>query len=520
MKKTLYIASLCLMSAFAPSCDVLDLAPEDYYGAGNYWDNASQVESFMLGLHSQFRSSNYSRNYELGEARGGTLRIGTSSIGTSLNLADICSQNISVDNPGKTNFGGIYTQLMQVNHFITEVENNCKFLSDATRGYYLGQAYGLRAFYYFSLFRTYGGVPLITTVELLDGKPSAEKFYTERATPEATMAFIKEDINKSEQYFGSNNTHSAYMWSKYATLMLKADIYMWSAKVSFTDFSAKGTADLQVAKTALQGVIGQFELQEDYASIFSTKNKKNKEIIFALPFAEGEATNWGGNFLYQDALFLGQAHGRDGQVIANDTLDLKGTGGVFRYEYTEDFFKTYKAEDTRRDGSFIEYYMTKAEDGTLDDFGCMLTKMQGALSSTGTHIYNSDIMLYRYSEALLMMAEVENGLGNPCAAYINEVRARAYGDNFAGNEYVEGTFAENELAILQERDKEFVGEGKRWFDVLRMHDANGKSLVFSASANYSGETGVLPEAEAHKVLWPIDKSAMSVNPMLEQTPGY
>ena len=519
MKKIFYIASLCLMSALTPSCDALDLSPLDYYGAGNYWDNAAQVESYMLGLHSQFRDQ-YQRIYNLGEARGGTLRIGTSSIGTSLNLADICSQNISADIPGYSNFAGFYTQLLQVNHFITEVENNCPFLSEQTRSYYLGQAYGLRAYYYFSLFRTYGGVPLITTVELLDGKPSAEKFYTERATPEATMAFIKDDINKSEQYFGSNNTHDAYMWSKYATLMLKAEIYMWAAKVSITGFNATGTADLQTAKTALQGVIGQFELLEDYGSIYSTKNKKNKELILALPFIEGEATNWGGMFLYQDALFLGQAHGRDGQVIANDTLSLKGTGGVFRYEYKEDFFKTYKPEDTRRDGSFLEYYMQKAEDGTLNEFGCMMTKMQGTLNSTGNHIYISDVMLYRYSDVLLMMAECENGLGNPCASYINQVRQRAYGENFAGNEYVEGTYAENELAILQERDKEFVGEGKRWFDILRMHDADGKSLVFSSSANYSGETGVLPAAESHKVLWPLDKSAMNVNPLLEQTPGY
>jgi hypothetical protein len=164
--------------------------------------------------------------------------------------------------------------------------------------------------------------------------------------------------------------------------------------------------------------------------------------------------------------------------------------------------------------------MKKADDGTLSEFGCMMTKMQGTLNSTGNHIYISDIMLYRYSDVLLMMAECENGLGNPCASYINEVRARAYGDNFAGNEYVEGTYAENELAILQERDKEFVGEGKRWYDVLRMHDANGQSLVFSGSANYSGETGVLPTAEAYKVLWPLDKSSMNVNPLLEQTPGY
>ena len=519
MKKIFYIASLCLMTALTPSCDALDLAPEDYYGAGNYWDNASQVESYMLGLHSQFRGQ-YDRIFKLGESRGGTLRIGTSSIGTSLNDADICGQNISADTPGYSNFAGFYTQIMQVNHFITEVENGCDFLSEQTRSFYLGQAYGLRAYYYFSLFRTYGGVPLITVVDLLDGKPTAEKFYVERATPEATMAFIKEDINKSEQYFGSNNTHNVYMWSKYATLMLKAEIYMWSAKVSITGFNATGTADLQTAKAALQGVMGQFQLLDDYASIYSTKNKKNKELIFALPFVENEATNWGGMFLYQDALFIGQAHGRNGQVIATDTLNLKGSGGVFRYEYKEEFFKTYKPEDTRRDGSFLEYYMKKADDGTLSEFGCMMTKMQGTLNSTGNHIYISDIMLYRYSDVLLMMAECENGLGNPCASYINEVRARAYGDNFAGNEYVEGTYAENELAILQERDKEFVGEGKRWYDVLRMHDANGQSLVFSGSANYSGETGVLPTAEAYKMLWPLDKSSMNVNPLLEQTPGY
>ena len=285
MKKIFYIASLCLMTALTPSCDALDLAPEDYYGAGNYWDNASQVESYMLGLHSQFRGQ-YDRIFKLGESRGGTLRIGTSSIGTSLNDADICGQNISADTPGYSNFAGFYTQIMQVNHFITEVENGCDFLSEQTRSFYLGQAYGLRAYYYFSLFRTYGGVPLITVVDLLDGKPSAEKFYVERATPEATMAFIKDDINKSEQYFGSNNTHNVYMWSKYATLMLKAEIYMWSAKVSITGFNATGTADLQTAKAALQGVMGQFQLLDDYASIYSTKNKKNKELIFALPFVE------------------------------------------------------------------------------------------------------------------------------------------------------------------------------------------------------------------------------------------
>ncbi len=83
-------------------------------------------------------------------------------------------------------------------------------------------------------------------------------------------------------------------------------------------------------------------------------------------------------------------------------------------------------------------------------------KRIGTINSNDNRIYISDIPVYRYADALLMMAEIENGLNNPCASYINEVRKRAYGDTFEENKYTEGSYAENELAILQERDKEFV----------------------------------------------------------------
>ena len=122
--------------------------------------------------------------------------------------------------------------------------------------------------------------------------------------------------------------------------------------------------------------------------------------------------------------------------------------------------------------------------------------------------------------ALLMMAEIENGLNNPCASYINEVRKRAYGDTFEENKYTEGSYAENELAILQERDKEFVSEGKRWFDVLRMHDASGRSLVFFCRCQLSGHNPILGTEEAYKMLWPVNIGTLNVNPLLTQTPGY
>lgn len=102
------------------------------------------------------------------------------------------------------------------------------------------------------LYKTYGGVPIVTTVELLDGKVTADKFYVERATPEATLSFIKEDIGKSESYFGTteiNNKHDKTMWSKAATLMLKAEIYMWAAKVSINGYTASGNLIWRSPKT-------------------------------------------------------------------------------------------------------------------------------------------------------------------------------------------------------------------------------------------------------------------------------
>lgn len=518
MKKIIYLISLVISSVLYTSCDALDLAPEDYFGSGNFWHTKAQVDGFMKGMHGELRD-NYQMFYTMGELRGGTQRIGNSSLNTSLNFTIPRTNALSQDNPGFNNWFGVYAHILQVNLFIQEVENGCAFLSEADRQVYLGQAYGLRALYYFMLYKTYGGVPIVTKVELLDGKVTAAKFYVERGTPEATMAFIKEDIGKSENYLGVGEVPGRYdktMWSKAATLMLKAEVYLWAAKVSINGYTATGRTDLETAKAALNGVIGKFQLLDNYGDIFKTSNRNNAEVIFTLHFADGEAGNWAGEFLYRDDTFNGQVYGRDGRKIEGDTLNLRGKGGVFRNEYTEDFWKSYDETDTRRDATFMDYYSKADKTG----FGCVMLKGIGSINSTNNRVFDTDIIVYRYADALLMMAEIENGLGNSCASYINEVRKRAYGDDFDANMYTEGAYAENELAILHERDKEFVWEGKRWFDVVRMHDAAGKSLALSPTGNYPSDTPLLGQSEEYKLLWPIDITVMSNNPQLKQTPGY
>ncbi|MGD9556906.1 MAG: RagB/SusD family nutrient uptake outer membrane protein [Mangrovibacterium sp.] len=516
MKKIVYGLMIIVAAVSFQGCDdQLELGPIDYYGSGNFWNNKAQVESYMVGIHQDLRSM-YQMFYYLGEARGGTLRLGTSSMGTSMdNEAPIKANTFTASSTGISNWYGIYGKLLQVNHFIQSVEEGCDFLTADEKGYYLGQAYGIRALYYFMLYRTYGGVPLELTVKVLGGTIQADQLYLARSTAEETLTQIKADINRSESSFGSATTvKSKYMWSPFATAMLKTQIYMWSAKVTTADHTATGKTDLQTAKTSLQKVMGGgYSLLSDFSKIFT--QEANNEVIFALYFEREEATNWGHNFLYQPNDLLASATDLNGNPFTSDPLNLV-TGGVMRHEYKESLVKSFESGDTRRGGTFFEYIRAV--------HGAAMKKLIGNYSaSLGTRAYDSDIIIFRYADAILMMAEIENGLDGDPTAYVNQIRQRAYGSSYPV--FVKGSFAENEKAILKERDKEFVNEGSRWFDLIRMQDAAKKSLVFSADANYPDTWGGTPEpvlttSEAYMILWPIDVNVLNGDPLIEQNPGY
>ena len=299
-KQIISIKILILFLVSLVSCDSLDLGPLDYYGSENFWNNEAQVNGYILGVNSQIRGM-HSTFFTLGEERGGLLISGTGSTGTSLNdSSPIKDQDFTKDKTGINGWGGFYQRILSVNLGIAKLENDVDFLSDSGKGYYLGQLYGMRAFLYSYLYKTYGGVPIITEPKVMQGENSAEPLYTERSTPKQVLDFIKDDLSKSESNFGSNVEikDQKGSWSKYATLMLKADIYLWSAKVTTGDQSP-ASGDLAVAEAALNEVKGKFSLLDDYSSVFDYDNKGNDEIIFALRFMDTEASTFHYLFRYQ-----------------------------------------------------------------------------------------------------------------------------------------------------------------------------------------------------------------------------
>ena len=311
-------------------------------------------------------------------------------------------------------------------------------------------------------------------------------------------------------------------WSYYATLMLKAEIYLWSAKVTTGDQSPAST-DLATAKAALDRIAtsGKFSLMPNYADVFAYNKKQNNEIIFAMANLENESGTPFSSFMYYPPNFNNKF---DENGVAFDNNDpLKIQGGFLFNEYKFELFQAFDATDTRRGKTFLSFYGNAAK---TQGRGIALIKYIGFINSANTRVFADDMPVYRYADVLLMYAEIANKEGNDPSVYINQVRQRAYGSNYSpAVAYTNGTFADNELAILKERDKEFVAESKRWFDVCRLQDASGNPLVFSRDASYGQVAGVVEPilkqgTESHKLLWPINVDIMSRDETVTQTPGY
>lgn len=123
-----------------------------------------------------------------------------------------------------------------------------------------------------------------------------------------------------------------------------------------------------------------------------------------------------------------------------------------------------------------------------------------------------DYIFYRLPWVYLSLAEIANMEGNNADVekYINLVRKRAYATNWdeATYGYTAGSFTDNELAIFNEKNKEF-NPGRHnaggIYDRMTL-TKGGKHLVFCKEASLDGINPVLNESVAYKVLWPLDKN--------------
>ncbi len=489
------------------SCNTsLDLAPISSISDANYWKTSDQFDAFVSGIHNRFRSHN-SAFQALGEMRSDIFGTEGNSASTFTGEATqgverMWLQNLDLDNPGISNFGGFYSNIGQINLLIDKLKSTT-VVTETNKNYYLGIAYGMRAYYYFHLLRSWGGVVIQTEpVTSIDISNLAKAANTE----EEVMALIKSDIVKSLSSFGSDYSfrNSKGYWSKAATLMLNAEVSLWNS------YRGGGSTDATTALNSLEEIkknIPSLTLLPSFSNVFASNSKGNNEIIFSIRYVLNEAS----------MSFLSNSFVPQTGLIAN-FFDLNGSrqfsvttdnwGGLLRAPIRIATYNKFDDADIRKLASIQPAFAKK---GTAFELvGAFINKFQGE-QNAGARAYTNDYPIYRYADLLLLMAEAKIILGQSPATEINLVRARAYGAKYDEKKYgfpnqVKDTSPIN--ALLNERLYEFIFEGKRWYDLRRV----GKTFIY--------ENTTVKPSEEYKLLWPIDRNSLTNNRLLVQTPGY
>lgn len=492
---------LVIVTLFTFSACNLETSPESDLTYSGFWEKEEAAKSVFDGIYSKFRSYGNTM-WLMGELRSDMW--GGKGIENAHNQ-DLFTNDI---NPTKDlyykDWANWYAMLHYINDFIKNVPKT-PFSNIKERDNMLAQVYGLRAYIYYVMVKSWGDVPIV--LQPLQNIDNLIALKTPRAPKEKVMEQIKSDIKKSLDLFEGNEGFykSRVYWSKMATLTLKGDVYLWSGKVL-----SGGNEDYTEAKNALSQVSGYSLVS--YDNLWGVDNDNNQEFIFALDYKKDEATHYYGSTTARNS-DVKDKYDDQGRKISTF---LYVEGGNYNSPSNKTLLLLDDVKDLRR-VSFIRIYEDNATyiPFVVDNpkyLGSVLSKFVGR-NESGAIINENNVPIYRYADVLLLLAEAKNHLGEDPSDEINQVRQRAYGNNYSvgTHGYMNASQVVNAKAILDERYKEFVGEGKRWWDLLRA----GDNFVYDEVASMLGSGGV-----KKPIYLPITAAMIADDDTLEQTPGY
>lgn len=488
MRNTLYI--LLLFSVFGSCKKAVDVAPVSVITSSSFWKSQNDAEGAINGLYVRFRSITDENLYMLGEARSEIL---STALAGTVGLDKYYNQTLTVSNAGPS-WLGIYQAVNQANLIIKYVPE-IPFTAESAKNKILAEAYTMRAYLYFVMVKTWGGVPI--RLEPTEGYDPLS-IQVPRSTVEQVFDLVKSDINKALDLFPDNNyPNGRVRWSKPSAYALKGEVYLWTAKVL-----NGGNADFTTALNALNEIRGtNVELLDNYSSVFDYTNKGNKEVLFASRYIILESSNNYFQYMYLNASNL------PSDITAETRAEIgaigDGNAGNSIMQVSALVRNQFDAEDSRKSGTFYEIFSRGGS------FITSITSKGKGFVDAGTRHFKNDIIIFRYADVLLMIAEAKNALGQDPSDEINELRQRAFGDNYAGHAFVNGSKEANDELILKERLFELCSEGKRWWDLIRFDKA------FELVPNLQGKEG-----QRYLLLFPIGNAIRSLEPLVEENQGW
>lgn len=499
MKKRIYITYIyCLIIAFSSCKKFLDTKPETTLTTGNAYNSASDIENAVVGAYNIFYKEYYIwDNVLLGDLRSDNAYTGGSNdqavlpydlltipVGNSRILFDWSQlyEGIARCNIILNKIGGVTDPKLDVNNRREQV---------------IGEVSFLRAFHYYQLVKTFGGVP----IELNSNSADPEKTNLPRSTEIEVYNQIVKDleiaINNLPDSYGDDPSVNKVKATKGAANALMAKIW-----------AQRPDRDYSKVLTYCDAVINSpagYRLLDNYADLFDGNHYNNDESILEVPFiANTELGNWGVQ------LYLAPEDGWQKYCVPSKDL-------VSLYDTENDMI--------RKDANIIFINNLDWADenwNPCQDYSVYVPfnykqKHPNAWSS-GDHQY-----LLRLADIVTLKAEAQNEMDDPSSAAttLNLTRNRA-----RVAEITAESKEQMKTAILNERRLELAFEGQRWDDLVR----NGVAVtVMNAlhEVKYTCEDGVTSapisinyNCNNDKLICPIPQLERDANPNLTQNPGY
>ncbi|MEN2398530.1 RagB/SusD family nutrient uptake outer membrane protein [Flavobacterium sp. MC2016-06] len=490
MKKI--IITILLSAGLFTSCADLEVTPTSFVTEDNYFITQDNATASVAAVYASLsldpgEQSLFGRNlYFLTDMATDYAAAGVSATNPQVRALSSLTHDATSDRV-QVAWRQIYAGINRAN---VSIDNIPKVTgSEVVKTRLINEAKFIRGLLYFQAVRLWGGVPIVlhepTSIQL-------ETLKTNRATVDEVYTQIIADLTDAEALPASYTAADAGRATPGAAKAILAKVYL--TRKDWPNAILK-------AREVINGGYG-YALFENFQDIFTKTKKNGKEHIFSVQFEPNQAGNGSSGSTFQSTSFTGFTATEPADIISDVAL----------------FYDIYDAADTRRDVSYAKQLVNPTT-GALYTFPKPIFKKYLDLTNLATPSNVAiNFPVIRYADILLSLAEAINEQSGPTAEsyeLLNEVRRRAYGKAITTPDatvdlsgLTQTTFR---AAIQEERKKEFVQEGQRWYDLVRWGTLVTEVKKVTAKNSVSERNN----------LYPIPQSERNINPDgLPQNPGY
>lgn len=545
-----------MMALGLGSCsDFLEIEPLNDIVLDKFWNEENDVENIVAGCYSGMQNRILiERMIVWGELRSDHL-IGGTGVQDNINIQNILKENITANNV-YTSWGEFYDIINRCNtvlHYSPLVAERDPNYTETELMATRAEVSAIRDLCYFYLIRTFRDVPYSTQPfldELQQMAMPATKF-------DAVLDSLITDLENVKSYAVktypvSKTNYQCGRITQDAIHAMLAEMYLWkkdyanSVKYADMVIDAK-TQRFQNEIDNAGGNSSSYKMFEGYPLIYDSYTTGNlygnaygtifgsgasRESILELIFADDNTllANHGLSFLYGNQKTM-PGIVKPADFITTDVSDASYKVFCDKYD-TRNYENLYKMSASQYG---VAKYVCKSGMVSISS-----TEITSSASPSYPEEYcHANWILYRLTDVMLLKAEaLVQMVDGDAKTEANDSLLRAAYDivsvinkrSNCATTYMPITYAnystksQMENLVFEERARELMFEGKRWYDLVRrsLRDGNTSYLVQQVTRKGSDNASVVQAklAKMDAIFWPYNLDELKVNPYLVQNPAF